>query len=68
MSTPEKAGPPAPGETKPGPFGEAKYAIPNVQGSHAPAAWQLLMHALGRELQGGMRRAELARRRLQRMR
>jgi len=63
-----RIGPPAPGQSEPGPFGPSRTAIPTVEGSHAPGAWETLMGALGRDLQGGIYRAEQARRRIARMR
>lgn len=68
MSTTERAGPPAPGQTEPGPFLTTKVAVPNIDGASSPRAWQTLMQALGRDLQGGMWRAEQARRRIARLR
>lgn len=62
------AGPPAPGQTEPGPFTEAKAALPSVAGATSPSAWRRLMHALGHDLQGGMYRAEQARRRIAKLR
>jgi hypothetical protein len=49
-------------------FHASPSAVANVQDAEAPNAWQRLMHALGRDLQGGMHRAEQARRRMEMMR
>ena len=68
MSSGPVSGPPAPGETAPGPFPEARISQPVVAGTHFPGAWQRLTHALGHNLQHGMWRAEQARRRLERLR
>lgn len=61
---PEKPGPVAPGKTKPGPFGTAKWAVVNVEGAQAATSWARLTRALGVNLQGGMHRAHQATRRM----
>lgn len=67
-TTPGTVDPDAAGRADADPFTEATAVIPTVAGSHAPGAWQELTTALGRDLQGGLHRAEQARRRIGRMR
>ena len=67
MSSGATSGPPAPGQTAPGPFGTAKIAQPVIAGTRFPEAWKRLTHALGHDLQHGMWRAEQARRRITRL-
>lgn len=48
--------------------GPPSDVLADVEAGHAPGAWAGLTHALGHELQGGMHRAEQARRRIVRQR
>jgi len=68
MSTTQPSAPPIIDPLAPGPFGKATAAQPNVIDKPATSAWQTLTRALGRDLQGGMYRAEQARRRIARIR
>lgn len=59
---PQRSGPPAPGQTEPGPFGTP--VGDDTTDARFLDAWGGLLHAIGHGLQGGLHRSAEARRRM----